>query len=676
MPKPMKNLKFLMKTVALATLAAALTGSMATLVQAGSYTPPAKPMSIDDIAQYPAITNVVISPDGKHIAALVAAKGQKWPVISIWDATDLSKTPIWIPSATQRIVGVNFFTSQKIYFVTEQAINGYDGKPTFTNKLYYADLEGKHIEEPFKITGTLNKDVRDQLERGISTTIFNNNLYDPNKVLMAGVDPESFVQKIFELDTETGKTKTLVLGSDEFTFLSEGVDLNTGDPRLKAQVTPEGGEYMYKVYYKDDSGAWVYQAPLSYLVKDRKKIDVLGYDSDPGKLLVASNLNSDHVAVYDYDIKTQTFAAEPLFANEKYDIAGLGFDIDRVHRTTSVFDVAVAGPETSVAYLDDTWAAAQASLKAAFPGKDITLRINRDTKDTAVVEVSAENFPPQYYLYKDSKVVSLGGERPWIDPATLGKPEFVTYKARDGLDIPAYITYPSGWTPDQGPVPLIVLPHGGPWARDEGGWDATGWPQFFATRGIAVIQPQYRGSEGWGDKLWKAGDNEWGQKMSDDNDDAAAYMVSRGVADPKRMAIFGYSYGGFAAMAASVRPNSPYKCAIAGAGVSSLQRIGNLWGGSHIQRDIQGHTVAGMDPLKNVANANIPIMLFHGDHDRQADTDHSRMFYAAMKSAGKDIEYHEIKGMWHTIPWHVEWQEEALGYIQDYLKSPKCGLIN
>ena len=669
-------IKILMKSTAVVALSAGLLAGGLGIAHA-AYTPPAKPLSIDDLARYDELTGVTISPDGKHIAALIAVKDQQWPVISIWNTDDLSQKPVWIPSKTQRIIAVDFFSNDKIYFVTEQPITGGDGKPTFTNKLYYSDLDGRKIEEPFKMTGTLNKDVRDSMERGISATIFNRNLYDDTKVLMETVNPDDFAQKIFELDTKTGKTRTVALGSTEFNYSEAGVDLNTGEPLIKEQIDDVSGEYWYKVYIKDKaSGQWVYHAPLSYKVAERKNITILGFDTDPNQLVISTNINGDHSAIYDYDIKAQKFSAEPLFANQKYDINKVSFAIDRANKKTDIFAVAVEGPDTIVSYLDPKWAAAQKSIEASFPGKNVHLTINRDTYQTAVVEVEAPDFPPQYYLYKDSKLQPLGGARPWIDPKTLGKPEFVTYKARDGLEIPAFITYPAGWTPDQGPVPLIVMPHGGPWARDEQTWDMTGWPQFFATRGIAVIQPQYRGSEGWGDKLWKAGDKEWGQKMSDDNDDAAAYLVSRGVADPKRMAIMGYSYGGFAAIAASVRPNSPYKCAIAGAGVSSLQRIGNLWGGSHIQRDIQGKTVDGMDPLKNVDKANIPILLYHGDHDRQADTEHSRMFYAAMKSAGKDVQYTEIKGMWHTLPWHTEWQQQSLGLMEDFLKSPKCGLIN
>jgi dipeptidyl aminopeptidase/acylaminoacyl peptidase len=659
----------------LAVCGGALMVAIAAGAHAQSYTLPVAPLPIDAIAKYEQLTSVSLSPDGKHIAGLISVSGEKWPVISIWDATDLSKKPVWIPSKTNRITAVGFFSSDKIVFQMEQPITGGDSKPTFTTKLYYSDLEGRKIEEPFRITGTMNKDVRDAFDRGGGVGVFNDDLYDSTKKLMVTVDPVSFVQKIFELDLTTGKTRTVALGSDEFEYLPEGVDLKTGEPMIKAKVDTVNNDFWYMLYIKDAKGEWVYHEPLSYMLKARKALNILGYDADPSRLIVSSNANSDKAAIYSYDIASKAFSAEPLFANNKYDVTNVVYRYDRQAKTTSIAGVNIAGPVNTTVYTDEKSAGIQKSLQAAFPGKHVTISANSDTYEVAVVTVEAPDMPPQFFLFKDGKLQPLGGERPWIDAKTLGKPEFVTYTARDGLEIPAFITYPPGWTKEQGPVPLIVLPHGGPWARDYATWDGSGWPQFFATRGIAVIQPQYRGSDGWGSKLWLAGDKEWGQKMSDDNDDAAAYMVSRGVADSKRLAIMGYSYGGFAAIAASVRPNSPYKCAIAGAGVSSLQRIGNLWGDSHLQRDIQGVTVAGMDPIKHVDKANIPILLYHGDHDRQADTEHSRIFFNAMKAAGKDVQYREIKGMWHTLPWRTEWHTESLGLMEEYLKSPKCGLI-
>jgi dipeptidyl aminopeptidase/acylaminoacyl peptidase len=148
--------------------------------------------------------------------------------------------------------------------------------------------------------------------------------------------------------------------------------------------------------------------------------------------------------------------------------------------------------------------------------------------------------------------------------------------------------------------------------------------------------------------------------------------ASQGIADRARIAIFGYSYGGFAAIAASVRPQGPFVCAIAGAGVSSLKLIQNEWGESRLQRQLQGWTVAGMSPVDNVDKADIPILLYHGDRDRQADTEHSRIFARAMKRANKDVEYVEVKDMWHTLPWRPEWHRQTLGLIESYLAGPKC----
>jgi dipeptidyl aminopeptidase/acylaminoacyl peptidase len=321
---------------------------------------------------------------------------------------------------------------------------------------------------------------------------------------------------------------------------------------------------------------------------------------------------------------------------------------------------------------DPYWGPIQRGLEKHFADRNVTITSRRKKLGRAIIEVSGASWPTEYYVLLGGKELRLiGRSRPAMNPATFGQAKLVRYKARDGLQIPAFVTYPSGYVKGQR-VPLVVIPHGGPWGRDYLDWDSSGWPQFLATRGYAVLQPQFRGSTGWGMSLWTAGDEQWGLKMQDDNDDGAAWLVAEGVADPQRIAIFGYSYGGFAAMAAVVRPGGPYKCAISGAGVSDLSRIGFLTSENRVQREVQGWTVKGMDPLRNVDKASIPILLYHGDRDRQADTLHSRDFYAAMRAAGKDVEYHEIKDMWHQLPWWPEWHRQSLGLIESYLAGPKC----
>lgn len=156
--------------------------------------------------------------------------------------------------------------------------------------------------------------------------------------------------------------------------------------------------------------------------------------------------------------------------------------------------------------------------------------------------------------------------------------------------------------------------------------------------------------------------------MQDDKDDGAAWLVSEGIAAPDRIAIFGYSYGGFAAMAAAVRENGPFKCAIAGAGVSNLARIGRNWSEDRVQRAFQGRTVKGMDPLKNAEKASIPILIYHGDRDVRVPLYHATDYYDAIKDR-TDAELLIIKDMKHSLPWWPEHHVESLTAIERFLRD-------
>jgi dipeptidyl aminopeptidase/acylaminoacyl peptidase len=448
---------------------------------------------------------------------------------------------------------------------------------------------------------------------------------------------------------------------------------------VKETLRSVDGAFRSERYIRNrQNGSWELHPELTVFFRDRVAMDPLGFfdANDPNKLFVSTNRGTNFSQIRIYDIATKTWEAQPAYSAPEYDVTSVRPLIDRTNRKLlGPGAITVAGPAIREVFSDDYWANLQRTLDAQFPGQQVSFggTLNRELGRAIVTVSSSRHSPAHYILLNGRELKLLGRQRPWIQPQTLGETTFVRYRARDGLSVPAFLTLPPRYDKaTSGRVPVIVLPHGGPWSRDDLDWDGSGWPQFLATRGYAVIQPQYRGSNGWGMELWKAGDREWGQKMSDDNDDAAAWLVSQGIGDSQRMAIFGYSYGGFAAIAASVRPNSPYRCAISGAGVADLGRLANLWGASRLAREYQGWTVAGMNPIENVRNANIPILLYHGDRDRQADTIHSRDFNRAMRGAGKPVEYHEIKDMWHQLPWWPEWHRETLGLIENYLKGPNC----
>jgi dipeptidyl aminopeptidase/acylaminoacyl peptidase len=200
--------------------------------------------------------------------------------------------------------------------------------------------------------------------------------------------------------------------------------------------------------------------------------------------------------------------------------------------------------------------------------------------------------------------------------------------------------------------------------------------------------PQYRGSDGLGKALWKGGDKQWGALMQDDKDDGARWLVEQGIADPNRMMMYGYSYGGFAAASAAARSSDASKglwqCAISGAPAIDLERISNDWGANRVQRLNQGVTVAGRDPMKDLDKVSIPWLIFHGSYDRQADTIHSRTAAARMRQVNPkaNFRYVEIPGMAHQLvqmtPEHklqfttliFDWMSNNCGNISAKFKEP------
>ena len=238
--------------------------------------------------------------------------------------------------------------------------------------------------------------------------------------------------------------------------------------------------------------------------------------------------------------------------------------------------------------------------------------------------------------------------------------------------IPAFLTRPNEQLCGPGPWPAVVHPHGGPWARDDMRFDGSMWVPLMASRCMAVLQPQYRGSDGWGRRLWTAGDAQWGGKMQDDKDDGAQWLVDQRIAIRGRIAMFGFSYGGYAAMAAAVRPEGHYKCAIAGAGVSDIRRIWSRFYTNPFFRQAQAPTVDGLNPVDQADHIQIPIMVYHGERDQTVPIEQSRWFVAKARQSNQPVEYHELADYAHGPAWTRAIMAEQLGYIDAYLKSG-CG---
>ena len=649
----------------------------------------AKPISIESIARQPAISSVSMSADGRQLVAIIAAPGSEYTdtALATWDLESLDQGPVITPSGDRmKFVGATALKAGKVLVAARQEWTGELGgcgegsvtgsTATFVFKNYLTDQRHTEFEEAFTASGNrigVGEATKRCLEIAGSARLVSNLPLDPKQVIIQRATGMGLQSDYFLYDLETEDTELLLRAGGRTT---PGL-FHPRDGKLltRTEIEAEGSkEYEIRVHILNpETGDFEVHEPLTTKLTDRYTFSVAGIDDASGKYYVLTDKFSNYVQAWMYDPKTRKFDDEQLVGHPKFSIAGLVFGT-QPSNFNKLLGFTVAGPAFETTYVDPDMRSIHEGLKQAYKDQMVRLIDYNDDLSKVLFTTQSGRHPAAYHLLIDRKSVNtLGNQRPWIDSEDIGKQKWVYYTARDGLEIPAILDLPAGWTKEDGPLPTVIHPHGGPWARDTMGWDGSGWAPFLTSRGFAVLRPQYRGSQGLGRKLWLAGDAQWGLSMQDDKDDGAQWLVDQGIADPDKMVIFGYSYGGFAAAAATVRPNSPYQCAISGAPVTDLKRLGNTWSQSRLQRFTQGETVTGMDPSEHTDKANIPILLYVGDRDVRTPSWHAENFYKAVKDK-VPARLELIPDMPHQLPWYYDHHKQTLALIEGFLRN-ECGVL-
>ncbi|WP_235524450.1 S9 family peptidase [Caulobacter sp. Root655] len=382
--------------------------------------------------------------------------------------------------------------------------------------------------------------------------------------------------------------------------------------------------------------------------------DLFGVTRDGTKLIVSS-----------WDVKEDSWRLTYL------DIAAgkLGDYVGSAKPTGVVTDddAVVLGYSTREAFkeydfVEPRLKAAWPMVKGVFKGRQVTLTSWTPDFGKLVVYVDAGSESGAYYLVDlaAKKVNPLGRAYPKLAAADVGEVRAVKYAAADGLEITGYLTLPPGKSDAKG-LPLIVLPHGGPQQRDVAGFDW--WAQSLASRGYAVLQPNFRGSAGFGHAFTVAGHGEWGRKMQTDLSDGVTYLAAQGTIDPKRVCIMGGSYGGYAALAGVTLQKGVYRCAVSVAGVSDpgdMLRWDAERGGTKSVTIRYWKRFMGVDqyndpkldtlsPAKHAAQADAPILLIHGKDDTVVDYGQSTQMLKALKAANKPVEFVSLRGEDHWL---------------------------
>ncbi|MFC6196814.1 alpha/beta hydrolase family protein [Ponticaulis profundi] len=652
----------------------------------------AEPLSIEDFRKYPLISSPSLSPEGDMMVAVITEPGTdgEQRAAAYWDlsgniSTDGLLAPDYITptSGKSKFYSASALKQKKSFWYTVQPYTGAlmgcgEGKTTgstkkYIQKVYMGNENIKKIDDLPSGRTELGADKMQQrcFELEGDTSVATTLPLDPTDIVIARASTKDGTT-YYRHNLKTGKEKFLYKASD---VESVQLDPKTAEPYATNRLEYVDGEWRQFYGLLDPTkGEVTEEAPLTMMIKERYEQRVLGPQQGTNNYFIATDRFSDKVAVYLYDVTTDTFSDEPVLAHPDFNVGSIIFS-RRAEDWGQPLGFTYQAEISKTYWLDAEMSSIQKGLEAAYPGQSINLMDYTDDRNRILFSVSSSTMPPAYFLLLDKqKVAAIGSSRPWIDTDSLGETKLVYYTARDGLEIPALLTLPPGYEEGQKVRGAIIHPHGGPWARDSAYFDGFGWIQYFASRGYAVLQPQYRGSDGWGRELWLAGDKQWGLAMQDDKDDGAAWLVDQGIVDADKIAIHGYSYGGFAAIAASVRPNSPYQCAIAGAGVSNLAKLGNEWGDNRIQRIVQGDTVTGMDPMQNTDKVNIPILLYHGDYDVRVPLFHSRDFYNAIKSRSPQSELIVYKQMGHqSAKWLPEHTADILEQMERFLTTT-CGM--
>ncbi|NCF33222.1 MAG: alpha/beta fold hydrolase [Proteobacteria bacterium] len=371
----------------------------------------------------------------------------------------------------------------------------------------------------------------------------------------------------------------------------------------------------------------------------------VGYIKDGASALMIMRNGLDKQALYEVSTSDGR-VLDTIFADaeDRFDVT----DAPAVNRVGQPVFIPLYRERGMYHWFDKTLEQEYLALKAQLPGSPGRVRIVSASRDwqSIVISTSGNGTLPKLYLYdrrsEKPRLVMLSESYRDAKSEWLSDPQPVTYTARDGLSIPAYLTLPTG-VPTKN-LPTIVLPHGGPYARDTDRFDS--WVQALVARGYAVLQPNFRGSHGYGSKFLRAGFEQWGMSMQDDLDDGLAWLVQQGIADPKRVCIVGGSYGGYAALVAGFKSPEKYQCAVAFAPVTDLDELVKrrryfVTGALAIARIQSGELRDQYSPLQRVDDFKIPLLLVHGDVDRRVMIEQSQTLARALTKAGKDFRYIE-----------------------------------
>jgi dipeptidyl aminopeptidase/acylaminoacyl peptidase len=597
----------------------------------------------------PAFGDAVLSPDARSLAVRVAGKGSRERLAVLDIASNTAKVVAEFEDVDVR--HVEWISDNRLVFTT------FDWRWTPGDKrhapgLYAVDKDGKRFLQLITRTAVVGTDGRPLLPW------FAHKLDQPGKQDSEFIYVELPQYKgypnidyvdLLKVNTLTGKATPVKRPEGTTNWMLD----HNGEPRLAVSVQRDEA----RIAHRDPDGSW--RTIGTGKVFAHNNPQPLGFGPD-GTLYARALKDGDKMALYTVDLTNAKLSAKPVLSLDGYDFSGR-----LITGNNTLLGVTYDGEAAGTHWLDPSMAAVQKAVDALLPDtvNQITVAA-RPHAPVVLVASFSDRKPVSYRLFnhQSGELNKVGESHPKIQPSQMGSQATVRYKARDGLEIPAYLTLPAGSNGKN--LPLVVLVHGGPFVRG-GHWGWNGQSQFLASRGYAVLEPDFRGSAGYGAAHHKAGWKQWGLAMQDDLADGAKWAIAQGIADGKRICLVGGSYGGYATAMGLIKDPELFKCGVAFAAVTDLNLLyDGHWSFESDMRDIYknygfkqyvGDPVADAEqfkatsPLKQAARLKQPLLLVHGTDDARVPLYHFNQFRDALKAANAPLETIEYKGEGHGL---------------------------
>jgi dipeptidyl aminopeptidase/acylaminoacyl peptidase len=471
--------------------------------------------------------------------------------------------------------------------------------------------------------------------------------------------------QLYTVDLATGDvTETVNMSADTIDVLANR------DGTIVARLEFNAQFKKTELYLRNNAGDW--RKAKTWSDSTTPAVGLVG-TSGANSVILGSSASEFGEFV---TINRETLEERTLIKSEDIELGGAYLD----KWTGALAGIGVEGPKPFVQWTDARFRGLQTKLEAKFEGWDVHIASNSRDFGLVTFKVSSADQPGEWMAIEPAtdRLIRIGEIYPGLKNVAFGTFEIKSYAARDGTMIPIYVTYPPGAVPGR-PLPTVMMPHGGPEARDYPSFDW--WAQFMASRGYVVLQPQFRGSTGFGETFAQAGYRQWGRLMQDDVTDAVAWAAKENITDPRKVCIVGGSYGGYAALAGATLTPDVYQCAISFGGVSDLRQMLNYervrYGGfassaTNYWRDHIGERgdreLDEVSPAKQAARAKAPILLVHGLDDVVVPPAQSQTMKTALERAGKRFKSIELEGVDHWFT-NVQGRQRFLEETDVFLRA-------